>query len=114
MNFLTRFASRQQKNINTLHMSGSHTFKLIDGSFTEAEARDILLSLISAKLKFHTLKQFSDQERYGQDTMQSETRIKELNDLDKEIRSYLDNTKTTDVIINISSHIEIQVTPKNK
>jgi hypothetical protein len=95
-------------------MAGSQTFKLIDGSFTQAEAREILLSLISAKLKFHTLKKFSDLERFGQDTMQSEKRIKELNDLDKEIRSFLDTAETADCIISITSNIDILITPKNK
>ncbi len=47
--------------INTKELS------LIDGKFSPQDARELLVSLFSSKLKFHQIKNFSSQERFGKE-----------------------------------------------
>lgn len=52
--------------------------KLIDGEFDVTESQEIILELIKNKISFHTLKNFSSEERTGKKDKQSVKRIKEL------------------------------------
>lgn len=60
-------------------MKNSEDLKLIDGTFLPAEAKEILSSIFSSKIQFHTTKNFSSQVRFGQDDAISAVRIPELN-----------------------------------
>lgn len=56
-----------------------HKTKLIDGTFPLPKAKKLLFELLSYKINYHKMNQFSNQERYGVDREHSEKRIKELN-----------------------------------
>jgi hypothetical protein len=53
-------------------------YKLINGTFTVQEAREVLLDLLNKKIHFHQLKNFSSEERLGKPNHASLKRIKEL------------------------------------
>ncbi len=55
-----------------------HTTKLIDGTFTLPKAKKLLFELLSYKINYHKMNQFSNKERFGIDRERSEKRIKEL------------------------------------
>ena len=40
-------------------------FKLVDGVYNLQEVKEIVLTLLDDKIKFHQLKDFSDSERLG-------------------------------------------------
>ncbi len=59
-------------------MKGKYNFKLINGKFATSEASRILFDLIRSKINYHTMENFSNQERFGKDMPHSERRIKAL------------------------------------
>ena len=59
-------------------MQKKKEFKLIEGEFTPADAKEVLMSLYSSKLSFHQMKDFSSIERFGK---KDETAIKRIPDL---------------------------------
>ena len=69
--------------------NSSNDFNLIEGAFTIAEAKEILMTLFSDKIKFHSLKDFSHTERYGAPDPHAQVRIPELKSTRDEVLNYL-------------------------
>ncbi len=67
-------------------MKKTHCLKLIDGTFSAADAENVISTLISSKINYHSIESFSNKERFNKDTAHNERRIEEL----KEAREYLD------------------------
>lgn len=57
-------------------MKKTETIDLIKGTFTPRDAREVLLSLLNSKIKFHQLKYWSSRERFGTPDAESEQRLK--------------------------------------
>jgi hypothetical protein len=85
---------------------------LIDGNFNDEEAKEILMNILTTKIHFHEMKDFSSQERFG---IQDETAKKRIPALKKEIEKLLQilseaklhNKKLSiDSIINISISVD--------
>lgn len=64
-------------------------FNLIQGTFTTEEAREILATLLNDKIKFHSHKDFSHQERYGKPDPHAEVRIPELKKTKEDVFAFL-------------------------
>lgn len=82
---------------------------LISGSFSNQEAKEILTSIFSSKIKFHELKNFSSQERFGKD---DETAAKRLPKLKKEqikLAQILKKAEQGNHSIHIKSEIVITI-----
>ncbi len=47
-------------------MNNSKTIDLVKGNFATADAREIVLTLLSTEMKFHNLRNFSSEERFGE------------------------------------------------
>ena len=88
-------------------MEETHTFKLIDGIFNESDARNVLLTIVSAKIQFHSLQNFSNTIRFGNAPIQSENRLNELKELDKDLRELFDTAKEKGLKFKILSTIKI-------
>ncbi len=86
--------------------------KLISGEFSTNEAKEVLLNLIDSKMQFHTLKNFSSEERFGKKDLSSIKRLAELKELRAEILRLLINNEGGDFIYKISSTIKIEMIPK--
>lgn len=56
----------------------THTFKLIDSTYSAFDAREIISTLLTDKIRFLNVQILSIRERYGHDTFDLENRVKEL------------------------------------
>ncbi len=52
--------------------------KLIEGNFTKEESMELLMGIYTSKIKFHDLKIFSSEERFGYKDKKSVEKIPEL------------------------------------
>jgi len=87
----------------------THSFKLIDGSFIAADAKEILLNVIDYKIRFHQLKDFSGEERFGCEYEHSTERIAELRETRQEIIELFDNLTDLNEPIHLNSVINAQI-----
>ena len=95
-------------------MKQPRIFKLIDGTFSAADARSVLSTIVSAKINFHSLKQFSETIRLGGDNSQSAQRISELKKLNEELSTLLDEADMQGLQLKIKGNIEIEFEGKDK
>lgn len=86
-------------------------FKLIDGTFSPAEAREVLLNLVKSKIDSHSLRLASDRERFGYDAARSELRIKQLKELQDALKELLAAAAGSDQELAINGWIEIAAAP---
>ncbi len=86
----------------------NHSTKLIEGTFSVASAKVLLLELISYKINFHKMKKFSNEIRYGEDLDHSEKRITELTREKEELEKWFLLLKNEDTL-KITSRINIEV-----
>jgi len=91
-------------------MKTTETLKLIDSTFSVNEGKEILLDLMSSKIKFHELRNFSSVERYGHPDEHSLQRIEELKAARRKIISFFNDFKLDNkrVIIHSNIHIEVE------
>lgn len=83
-------------------------FKLIDGNnYSAEEAKEILMAIISDKVKFHKNKIFSHEERFGKQHEHSEIRIKELEETRAAVLKLIEAHLGTDVSFEIHSTVHI-------
>ncbi len=94
-------------------MENKRTFKLIDGNFSAIDARSVLTTIVSAKINFHSLRQFSETIRYGSDRSQSEQRISELKELNEELIKLTDQAAINGLRLKIKGNIEIEFEKEN-
>jgi len=80
---------------------------LIEGVFSQQEAKDILMNVFSAKIKFHELRNFSSNELFDKDDETAQKRIPELKKEIKKLQSILAEAETENKRIIISSEINI-------
>ncbi|CAN5222960.1 hypothetical protein BH11BAC5_BH11BAC5_17770 [soil metagenome] len=59
-------------------MKANQHIKFIEGKFCPEEAKELLVNLINNKIQFHTMKNFSSEERFGKPVEGSQKRITEL------------------------------------
>lgn len=59
-------------------MATEKKLKLVDGTFSAKDSKEILLNIFSSKIKFHQLKNFSSQELNGIDDKIAMKRIPQL------------------------------------
>ncbi len=86
-----------------------YKFKLIDGDFSHIEALEVLLNLISSKIKFHSMEEFGIQIRNGGTADRHEKRIVELTKIRDEIKSLLNDPKCKESQFNILGNVEIHI-----
>ncbi|CAG5011036.1 hypothetical protein SAMN05660293_05628 [Dyadobacter psychrophilus] len=84
---------------------------LMSGIFEAEDARDILLSLITNNINFHTLRSFSAQERFGVSDCVSERQITALSKARLEIQDNLSLAKSLGCKISVDSIIRIRLLP---
>ncbi|MBN8826885.1 MULTISPECIES: hypothetical protein [unclassified Spirosoma] len=82
--------------------------KLIEGVFTHEDAREVLCGLLTYKINFHDLKNFSHMERKGKEHIDSLKRLTELKADKDRIVSWLKGIESGEMI-RIQSEIKIYV-----
>ena len=88
-------------------MNDKQVFQLIDGTFTPAEAAQILHALVKSKIDYHSMEKFSHEERFGSDLSHSEKRLRELKDLDKALKQFFASVPDSKQSLKINGWIEI-------
>ncbi len=92
-------------------MNSTQRYKLLDGTFSPAEATQILLSLVKSKIDFHDREKFSNEERFGRDVAHSERRLTELRELHETLRTACQSAADTDRRVQVNGWIEIALIP---
>ena len=82
-------------------------FKLIEGVFSVSDAKEILLTLIEEKIKFHELKSFSDEVKLGKKSEDSLIKVADLRATKTKIIAFLSQDKNRPNV-SINSSIEIE------
>jgi len=84
-----------------------HEYKLISGEFTTEEAKEVLVKLFLNKIQFHEFKNFSTNERIGEDDPVSVKRIPELKQSLADIKAILASADFRGSKVKIKTYVEI-------
>lgn len=88
-------------------MNDKQVFQLIDGTFTPAEAAQVLHSLVKSKIDYHSMEKFSNEERFGSDLSHSEKRLRELTKLNAALKEFFASVADSKQHLKINGWIEI-------
>lgn len=91
-------------------MEKTEKISLIEGLFEPIEAKEILISILTNKIQFHQLKNFSLVERLGKEDENSKRRIPELKNSIEQMLEIISRANELNKRIKISSVINIQLT----
>jgi hypothetical protein len=84
------------------------------GQFMIDDAEEILMDIFSAELKFYQLKSFSSEERLGKRDESAEKRVNELRQRIGKLRKLIDELKSKNARLTISSNVEISLPASKK
>ena len=68
-------------------------YKLIEGSFSDEEAKDVLKNFFESKIHFHEMRNFSSEERFGHKDAIALKRIPELKEASEEVLKIVQQAK---------------------
>ena len=88
-------------------MKVKQTIKFIEGKFSPEDAKEVLVSLINNKINFHSMKDFSSQERFGKPSEGAQKRIKELKVSGEKIILLIQQAVDNNTNLRIQSSINI-------
>lgn len=90
-------------------MNSVQKITLIEGLFNDEEANDILMEMFQTKIKFHELRNFSSQVRFGKDDSLAQKRIPELKKCIENIQEIINEAKSSNKKLVISSQILVSL-----
>jgi len=90
-------------------MKKNYDFKLIHGTFSASESAKILFDLISSKIQFHNMENFSSQERFGKDAPHSQKRIQALRKVQGSLKKIFDAAEKKDLQLKIEGSVKITI-----
>ena len=90
-------------------MSKHKKLTLIEGTFSNEEAKEILMNIFSTKIHFHEMKNFSSMERFGKEDEIAQKRIPALKKELIKLREFLSETKAENKKLVVSSEISISL-----
>ncbi len=90
-------------------MNKTEKLTLIEGTFSNEEAKEILMNLFSAKIDFHELKNFSSIERFGEVDATAQKRIPQLKHEVEKLTKLLAEANTSKKQITINSEIILSI-----
>lgn len=88
--------------------------KLISGTFTPDDAREILLEMVNCKINFHNIKVLRSLVSYNQPDSVSEERIQELKQAKEELLAIIQKAKDENIDLHIESLIHISYEAKGE
>lgn len=90
-------------------MNNIEQLTIIEGNFSEVEAREILMNIFSTKINFHSIKNLSSQERFGKDDEIAQKRIPELKNEIERLEQILKEANANNKRLLVSSQISISL-----
>jgi hypothetical protein len=88
-------------------MNKNEKLTLIEGDFSFDEAKEILISMYSSKINFHTMQNLSSLERFGKDDEIAQKRIPVLRNEMKKLKAILLEAKAKNKKLVVNSEISI-------
>ena len=88
-------------------MNKNEKLTLIEGDFSFDEAKEILISMYSSKINFHTMQNLSSLERFGKDDVIAQKRIPVLRNEMKKLEEILLEAKAKNKKLVVNSEINI-------
>ena len=85
------------------------TFDLIKGDFSVSEATEIIDELFQTKIRFHELKNFGIQERFGETDPHTDQRIDELKSHKEKALALILQAKNTGQNLKVNSTVSIEL-----
>ncbi len=107
-----KFSSLAKVDENPIHkdmVKSKHELSLIKGDFTPSDARERVIQLIMDNLNYHSLRNLSSRERYGQSDLNSEEKIEELQMSKKQALDLFDYAEVSGRRLRIESTIKISL-----
>jgi hypothetical protein len=83
--------------------------KLIEGDFSFNEAKEILTSMFNSKINFHSIQNWSSQERYGKDNETAQKKIQLLTNEIEKLEEIILEAKAQNKKLAIKSEIIISL-----
>ena len=83
--------------------------KLIQGSFSDEEAKDVLKNFFESKIHFHEMRNFSSEERFGHKDAIAVKRIPELKEASEEVLKIVQQAKLTNKRLLINASVQITI-----
>jgi hypothetical protein len=90
-------------------MNNTEKITLINDSFTNEEAKDLLIHLFKSPINFYNIKNWSSQEKYKKDDATSQERIPALKKEIEKIQAIILKSKKEKKKIVVSSEINISL-----
>jgi hypothetical protein len=90
-------------------MNNIEKLNLIEGRFSDEEAKEILMNIFSTKINFHNIKNLSSQVRYGTDDETANKRISELNKEIEKLSLIISKAKSENKKLEITSEIRVSL-----
>lgn len=90
------------------------TTKLIKGSFSPIDAKEILLNMVDSKINFHKIKSLSSLVRWNHPSQQSEQRINELKEAKEQILALIEKAEKEGCTLRIDSTINLSLETKGQ
>ena len=84
-------------------------YKLIEGTFSDQEAKDILKNFFESKIHFHEMRNFSSEERFGHKDAMAVKRIPELKQASKDILEIVQQAKLGNKRLLINASVLISI-----
>jgi predicted glycosyl hydrolase (DUF1957 family) len=100
--------TRQEETTMTVQIENA-SHRLISGSFTPEDAREVLMVMLDDKISFHRRRNWSDQERFGEVDSRGLKRIDELQQTKQEVAQLLEEAAEAGVNLRIHCNIDIQL-----
>jgi hypothetical protein len=93
-------------------MDRKNIITLINGEFETEEAKDILRNLIDFKIKFHQIKSFNSELKFGEKDPRSQARIIELKASMQKMLEIMEEAEANGYSLKIDTKIDIEVQPQ--
>ena len=90
-------------------MKKTEKLTIINGDFTSDEAKEVLMDLFRSKINFHSIKNWSSQERFGKDDLIAQERIPALTNEMQKLEEILIEAKNKNKRIVVNSDIYISL-----
>lgn len=90
-------------------MNKTEKLTLIEGTFSDEEAKEILMNIFSTKINFHEVKNFSSIERFGEVDATAQKRIPDLKREVEKLTKILAEARANNKQITINSEINISL-----
>ena len=90
-------------------MKETETLSLIDGQFSDEDAKEILMNVFSKKITFHERKNFSEFEMHGENDQNAQSRITVLKQEMEKVHEIIAEAKAKNQRLKIDSEIKISL-----